>query len=150
MEARMKIREVMSENPVCCLPSDSAQAVAQIMCDHNVGLIPVVSDQQSKQLVGVITDRDLCCNVVAAGLDPKTTAIENHITQRPFTCRDGENIEKCERLMQEHQVRRVPVVDANNSVIGIVAQADLALKEKPDRLSKTMAEISKPASSSAA
>ena len=140
----MKIREVMSENPVCCLPSDTAQAVAQIMCDHNVGLIPVVNDQQSKQLIGVITDRDLCCNVVARGLDPKTTSIESHLTQHPFTSRDGENIEKCERLMQEHQVRRVPVVDGNNCVIGIVAQADLALKEKPERLSKTMAEISKP------
>ena len=121
-----------------------------MMCEQNVGLIPVVSDQQSKQLLGVITDRDLCCNIVARGPNPKTTTIQNHITQHPFTCRDGENIEKCERLMQEHQVRRVPVVDGNDCVIGMVSQADLALKEKPERLSKTVAEISKPTGTSAA
>ena len=146
----MKVRDVMSQNPVCCLPTDNAQAVARMMCEQNVGLIPVVSDQQSKQLLGVITDRDLCCNLVARGLDPKATNIQNLITQHPFTCRDGENIEKCERLMQEHQVRRVPIVDGNNSVIGMVSQADLALKEKPERLSKTVAEISKPTHTSAA
>ena len=66
----MKTREVMSENPVCCLPN--AQAVARMMCEQNIGLIPVVSDQQSKRLLGVITDRDLCCSIVARGLDAKT------------------------------------------------------------------------------
>jgi CBS domain-containing protein len=120
------------------------------MCEQNVGLVPVVSDHQSKQLVGVITDRDLCCSIVARGLDPKSTPIQNYVTQHPFTCRDGENIEKCERLMQEHQVRRVPIVDGSNSVIGVLSQADLALKGKPDRLLKTVAEISKPARPSAA
>jgi len=62
----VKIKEVMSPNPVCCVPSDSAQAVAKIMRDRNIGSIPVVIDQQSRELVGVITDRDLCCSVVAA------------------------------------------------------------------------------------
>ena len=145
----MKIREVMTENPVCCLATDKVQNVARMMCEQNVGLIPVVSDQESKRLLGVITDRDLCCSVLARGLDPKSATIESHITQHPFTCRDGENIEKCEHLMQEHQVRRVPIVDGNNCVIGMVSQADLALKEKPDRLSKTVAEISKPTRTSA-
>jgi CBS domain-containing protein len=55
----MKINEVMSPNPVCCLPSDSAQKVARIMCDQNVGSIPVVMDQESHRLVGLITDRVL-------------------------------------------------------------------------------------------
>ena len=53
----MKIREVMSPHPVCCLPTDSAQRVARIMCDHNIGSLPVVMDQESRKLVGVITDR---------------------------------------------------------------------------------------------
>jgi len=146
----MKIREVMSENPVCCTVTDSAQSVANMMCDRNVGSIPVVSDQQSKQLVGMITDRDLCCAVIAGGLDPKTTSIQKYVTTNPVTCRDGENTDKCERTMQEHQVRRVPVVDGQNHVIGIVSQADLALKGKPEHLSKTVAEISKPTRASAA
>lgn len=146
----MKIREVMSENPVCCLPTDSAQAVARIMCERNVGAIPVVNDQHSKELLGVITDRDLCCRVLAGGLDPKTTTIEKFLSQQPVTCRDGENIDNCERAMQEHQVRRVPVVDGQNHVIGIVSQADIALKAKPDHVSKVVAEISKPGRASAA
>jgi CBS domain-containing protein len=139
----MKIREVMSSNPVCCLPADSAQRVARMMCDHNIGSIPVVIDQDSRKLVGVITDRDLCCAVVADGLDPKSTAIEKFMTLNPVTCREGENVENCERLMQEHQIRRMPIVDADDHVIGIVAQADLALKDSPERVSKTVAEISK-------
>src|SRR5438876_3672518 len=139
----MKIKEVMSPNPVCCTPGDSAQMVARIMRDGNIGSIPVVIDQQSRELVGVITDRDLCCSVVADGLDPKATAIEKFMTLNPVTCREGENVENCERLMQEHQIRRIPIVDAEDRVIGIVAQADLALKDKPERVSKTVAEISK-------
>ena len=146
----MKIKEVMSENPVCCLATDSAQSVARTMCDRNIGSIPVVSDHESKQLLGMITDRDLCCSVIAAGLDPKTTPIQKFITAKPITCRDGENVDHCERAMQEHQVRRIPVVDGQDHVIGIVSQADLALKGKPEHLSKTVAEISKPTRASAA
>ena len=146
----MKIREAMSPNPVCCLPTDSAQRVARTMCDHNVGSIPVVLDQDSRKLVGVITDRDLCCSVIADGLDPKSVTIEMFMTLNPVTCREGENVENCERLMQEHQIRRMPIVDVEDHVIGIVAQADLALKDKPERVSKTLAEISKTSESSAA
>src|SRR5438876_10432215 len=146
----MKIKEVMSPNPVCCTPGDSAQMVARIMRDGNIGSIPVVIDQQSRELVGVITDRDLCCSVVADGLDPKTTTIEKFMTLNPVTCREEEDLENCERLMQEHQIRRIPIVDAKDGVIGIVAQADLALKDKSERVSKTVAEISKPAEPSVA
>jgi signal-transduction protein with cAMP-binding, CBS, and nucleotidyltransferase domain len=67
----MKIKEVMILNPACCTPNDSAQMVARIMRDRNIGSIPVVIDQQSRELVGVITDRDLCCSIVANGLDSK-------------------------------------------------------------------------------
>jgi CBS domain-containing protein len=141
----MKIREIMSPEPVCCLPGDTAQQVARIMCDRNIGSVPVVIDQQSRKLVGMITDRDLCCSVISAGLDPKTTPIEKFISPDVVTCRDGENVEKCEKAMREHQVRRIPIVDADDRVIGIVSQADVALKDKPEKISKTVADISKPA-----
>ena len=139
----MKIREVMSRDPVCCVLSDSAQTVGKILCDRNIGSMPVVVDHQSRKIVGMITDRDLCCSVIAQGMNPKTTQIGKLIVSAPVTCRDGENIETCERLMQEHQIRRIPIVDAQERVIGIVAQADLALKDTPERVSKTVAEISK-------
>ena len=141
----MKIRDMMTANPVCCVPTDSAQSVARIMCDESVGSIPVVMDQESRRLVGVITDRDLCCSVVADGLDPKATLIEKFMTLNPITCREEENVETCEGLMQEHPIRRIPIVDTQDRLIGIVAQADLALRDKPERVSKTVAEISRSA-----
>ena len=138
----MKVRDVMSSNPVCCVPEDTAQKVAQIMCDHNIGSVPVIADQQSRELLGMITDRDLCCSVIAAGLDSRTTQIKEFVSVHLVTCRDGENVDKCEKAMQEHQVRRIPVVDGENRVIGIVAQADLALKDKPEKVSQTVKAIS--------
>lgn len=141
----MKVRDVMTSNPHCCLPTDSAQKVAAQLRDHNVGSMPVVSDKDSRVLVGMITDRDLCCSVLADGLDARKTTIDKIFTRDTVTCRDGENVEKCEKAMQDHQVRRIPVVDGEGKCIGIVAQADLALKEKqPEKVQKTVTEISKP------
>jgi CBS domain-containing protein len=140
----MKVREIMTADPVCCTPEDSAQRVASMLCEQDVGSMPVVLDQASRKLVGMITDRDLCCTVVAEGLDPETTRIDRLFTMNPVSCREGENINTCEQLMQQHQVRRIPVVDREERCIGVVSQADLALKEKPEKVSKTVAEISKP------
>jgi CBS domain-containing protein len=141
----MKIREIMTPDPVCCIPEDSAQKVAAMLRDQDIGSMPVVLDQSSRKLVGVITDRDLCCKLVAEGLDPATTKIDRVFSLQPVSCRDGENVTACEQLMQEHQIRRIPVVDGEGRCIGIVSQADLALHEKPEKVSKTVAEISKPA-----
>jgi CBS domain-containing protein len=139
----MKVRDVMTSNPVCCVPSDTAQKVAQVLRDQNIGSLPVVTDQHSRMLLGMITDRDICCTIVADGRDPKSTPIGNHVSADIVTCRDGENLDNCERLMQTHQIRRIPVVDGEGRCVGIVAQADLALKDKPEKVSKTVAEISK-------
>ncbi|HKW74154.1 MAG TPA: CBS domain-containing protein [Terriglobales bacterium] len=140
----MKVREMMTHDPVCCTAEDSAQKVATMLRDQNIGSMPVVLDQASRKLVGMITDRDLCCNVVANGDDPKRTKIDRVFSMQPITCREGENIASCEQLMQEHQLRRIPVVDGEGRCIGIVSQADVALKEKPEKVSKTVTEISKP------
>jgi CBS domain-containing protein len=134
----------MTSDPVCCVPQDTARKVAQVLRDNNVGSVPVVADHESRKLIGMITDRDICCGVVADGLDPKSTPIEKYMSTDVVTCRDGDNLNECERVMQERQIRRIPVVDGEGRSIGIVAQADLALKEKPEKVSKTVAEISKP------
>jgi CBS domain-containing protein len=141
----MKVREIMTPDPVCCTPEDNAQKVAAMLRDQNIGSMPVVLDQSSHKLVGMITDRDLCCAVVANGDDPRRTKIDRVFSMKPVSCRDGENIASCEQLMQEHQLRRIPVVDGEGRCIGIVSQADLALKEKPEKVSRTVTEISKPA-----
>lgn len=134
----------MTPDPVCCIREDSAQKVAAMLRDQNIGSMPVVMDQASRKLVGIITDRDLCCNVVAKGLDPATTKIDRIFSLQPVTCRDGENVAVCEQRMREHQVRRIPVVDGEGCCIGIVSQADIALHERPEKVSKVVSEISKP------
>ena len=143
----MKVRDAMTPNPICCLMTDSAQKAAGILCKQNVGSIPVVTDHESRKLIGIITDRDLCSSVVADGLDPQTTPIEKFVSLNPVACREGENLDNCARLMQERQVRRIPIVDGEGRVIGIVSQADLALKDKPENVAKTVAEVSKRQSS---
>ncbi len=143
----MRVREVMTSDPVCCLTTDSAQHVAGILRKLNVGAMPVVTDHESRKLIGIITDRDLCCSVLANGLNPQSTPIEKSISMNPVACREGENLDDCERLMQERQVRRIPIVDGDGRIIGIVSLADLALKERPERVAKTVAEVSKPQSS---
>ena len=76
----MKVKEVMSVNPACCTPNGTAEKIAKMMCDLNVGSIPVVADEQSRSLVGMITDRDLCCRVLAYVLDSKSTKIQEFVT----------------------------------------------------------------------
>jgi len=139
----MKVQDVMSKNPSTCRPNDTAQHVAKLLKDRNIGSVPVVAD--GSRLEGIITDRDLCLGIVAEGLDPKNTTIERLVTRNPVTCHADDNLENCERVMQEHQVRRIPVVDEKMQVIGIVSQADLALKDKSDRVQQTVAKISQPA-----
>jgi CBS domain-containing protein len=137
----------MTSDPACCLATDSAQHVAGILRKLNIGAMPVVVDHESRKLIGIITDRDLCCTVVANGLNPESTPIEKVISMNPVACREGESLDNCERLMQERQVRRMPIVDGDGRVIGIVSLADLALKDKPEKVAKTVAEVSKPRSS---
>lgn len=141
----MKVGEIMTRDPVCCVLADTAQHVARMLRDDNIGAVPVVQDQNSRKLIGMITDRDLCCSIIADGRDPKITTVVNLITAGPFSCRESDDLEKCEQAMQQHRVRRMPVVDSEGCCIGIVSQADLARKAKPEEVSKTVAEISRAA-----
>ena len=143
----MRVKDVMTQHPVCCLTSDSAQSVAKALRDEDVGSLPVIADGDSHRLVGIITDRDLCCTIVAQGLDPGTTSIEAFMKPDPVSCRAEQSLDACEKLMQIHQVRRLPVVDEQRRCVGMVSQADLARLEQPDKVHRTVAEISRPARS---
>ena len=141
----MRVRDVMTQHPVCCRAGDSAQYVAKALRNEDIGSLPVVADLDSRRLVGIITDRDLCCSIVARGLDPATTTIEAYMKRNPVSCRAEQSLDACEKLMQIHQVRRLPVVDGKSRCVGMVSQADLARSEQPDKVHRTVAEISKPA-----
>src|SRR2546423_12900478 len=124
----MQCSEVMTKDPSCSLPTDSVFAAAQLMKSEDVGPIPVVSDKQTGKLEGIVTDRDLALKVVADGRDPKTTKISEVMTTDVVTCRPDDDAGKALQLMEEHQVRRIPIVDENKSLVGIIAQADVATR----------------------
>lgn len=119
------VREIMTPNPQCCTPGETALAAARMMAAGNYGAVPVV-EPQTRHLVGIITDRDITCRLVARGMDPSRTAVREGMT-RTLACLGPEaSVQDCVRLMEEKQVRRVPIVDTRGAVLGIVAQADLA------------------------
>jgi CBS domain-containing protein len=136
--------EVMTANPTCCTPHESAQQAAQLMRSENVGSIPVIENQSSKQLVGIVTDRDLALKVVAEGRAADQTHLHDVMTANPVFCRAEDDLGRALSLMAEHQVRRIPVVNDANQVVGIIAQADVALMESDSRTGEVVEQISKP------
>jgi len=145
-EHEMKCNEVMTKDLSCCLPTDTTFDAAQLMKSEDVGPIPVVSDKETKKLVGIVTDRDLALKVVAEGLDPKTTTIEEIVTTGLITVGPDDDVEKALNLMEDHQIRRIPVVDENDRLLGIISQADIATRLKePEKTAEVVQEISKAA-----
>ena len=122
----MLCSEIMTKNPEYCLPSDPVVKAAQLMKSENVGPIPIVDDKDGKKLAGIVTDRDLAIKVVAEARDPKTTAVKHVMSNDVVTCKENDDVEKALKLMEDHQVRRIPVVDNSDHLLGIIAQADVA------------------------
>src|SRR4051794_32465522 len=106
----MKTNEIMTKDPGCCVASDTAFDAAQLMKSENVGSIPVVNDNDARKLEGIVTDRDLTLKVVAAGLDPKNTKVGDVMTSSVISSGTDDNVEEVIGLMEEHQVRRIPIV----------------------------------------
>lgn len=125
----MKAKELMTTNPACCTPEATAQQVAQLMEENDCGCIPVVEDEESRFLVGVITDRDLALRGVARGRSAETP-IRELMTTDVSAVRPDDTLDRVEELMADLQVRRVPVIDEDGCCVGIVSQADLALDEE--------------------
>ena len=138
-----KCNEVMTKNPVCCLPDDIAAKVAQLMKSENIGSVPVIENEQTKKLVGIVTDRDFALRIVAEGLDAKSTKVEAVMTRKVVTCHVDDDLQKALDAMSEHQLRRIPVVDKEHKIVGIIAQADVATRvDQPEKTAEMVKEIS--------
>ena len=137
--------DVMTPNPTCVSTSDSVVRAAEIMKNEDVGAVPVVEDESSLKLVGIITDRDITINVIADGKDPHSTRVEELMSRNPITCKPDEDVQHAMDRMAQHQVRRIPVVDSKNKVMGIIAQADIATRvDLPERTANVIEDISQP------
>lgn len=146
----MRVKHVMTKNPTCCLATDKTRAVAGIMRDERTGIVPVIDNEQSQKIVGVVTDRDLCMNVVAEGRDPDAVTVQECMTALVVTCSVNDSVDRAMELMRENQIRRVPIVDAEGHVQGILSMADLVtradikLGETHDTLKKVSAPTPEP------
>ena len=140
-----KCSEVMTREPVCCEPGDSVTQVAMLMKSEDVGSIPVVDSQQDRKLIGIVTDRDLVVNVLAGGRAVDTAVVRDAMTSDPASCREDDDVKRAVELMADRQVRRMPIVDRDGRLCGIIAQADVATRVKRDDTTGELVEaISEP------
>jgi CBS domain-containing protein len=130
------IRDVMTSNPQSVDPETTVVDAARLMRDGDVGSLPVVEDGR---LTGVVTDRDITVRAVAEGKDPQSTKVADVLSQDVVTIDPQQDLDEALRLMARHQVRRLPVVEEDGRLVGIVAQADVA-EQGDDRQTGQMVE----------
>ncbi len=139
----LKCTDVMTQNPVYCLPDDMVIKAAELMKNGDIGSVIVVENEQTRKLVGIVTDRDLALKIVGEGLDAKSTTVQAVMSQDVVTCRADDDLQKALDAMAEHQLRRIPVVDNHNKILGIIAQADVATRvDQPEKTAEMVKEIS--------
>lgn len=136
------VSEIMTPEPRCCTPDSDLHEVARLMCENDVGEIPVVESEQAPRLVGVITDRDIVCRTVAEGRNPLRLLARDCMTFPCYTVSPEDTVERCCQVLEERRIRRVPVVDREGFIRGIVAQADIALKTDARRTAEVVSQIS--------
>ena len=125
----MLVKDVMSKDLTLCTPQETVVSVAKLMKVADVSAIPVVQDG-SRRLVGIITDRDIALRVVAEGRDPNVSSVGSVMSRDIVSTSPEEALERSARLMQARRVRRLPVLDEKGTIVGIVAEADVAPEMK--------------------
>lgn len=140
----MTVTSVMTPNPAYCTTATPLRDVARMMRDHDCGQIPVVDESQRP--VGVVTDRDIAMRIVAEGRDTNEATAADAMSKPVRTVTTETSLTDCVCLMEAEQVRRVPVVDANGRLAGIVSIADLALAGKQEATAEVVREVSEPSS----
>jgi CBS domain-containing protein len=136
-----KVSEVMSTDVQTISPDDTIEEAAQEMRDGDFGLVPVVEDEQ---LVGVMTDRDIAIRAVAEGKDP-STPVGEVMSEGVVWVNEDDSIEDAARIMSEHQIRRLPVVDSEQHLVGIVSLGDFAVDSSEiEPVVEALSDISRP------
>lgn len=135
-----RVHETMTADPRSISPSDSIVEAARLMRDEDIGSLPVTEDGR---LVGMLTDRDIAVRVIAEGMRPETTTVGEVFSHDPVATQPDQNLDEALHLMAQHQVRRLPVVEADR-LVGILAQADVALEESEKKTGELVESISQP------
>jgi CBS domain-containing protein len=139
----MKIMEIMTASPATCDPKTGLRDVAKMMNDNDCGEIPVVQDKRSLKPLGVVTDRDIACRSFGKGRNPSELTAGDVMTSPCVTVTAETSLEDCARVLERHHIRRVPVVDEDGRCVGIVSQADIALRADASLTAELLREISR-------
>ena len=134
------VRDAMTEDPRSIGASASVVEAARVMREEHIGSLPVTDDDQ---LVGMVTDRDITTRVVAESADPKMTSVGDVYSRDLISVEPDKDLAEALRLMARHQVRRLPVVEKGR-LVGIVTQADIALRENEKKTGQLVEAISEP------
>ncbi len=121
----MKIAELMTMDVASCSPGDSLTRAAQLMWEHDCGCVPVVD---GGKVVGMITDRDICMSTMMQGKAPAQLRVDQAMSHEVFSCAPDDSVDQASKVMQQKQVRRLPVLDGTGKLVGIVSLNDLALR----------------------
>jgi CBS domain-containing protein len=136
----MKVNELMSLRVELAAPGDSIQQAAKVMHRIDAGILPVA---EHDRLIGVITDRDIAVRAVAEGKDPKTTLVRDVMSAEVRYCYEDDEVESVAENMAELQVRRLPVVDRDKRLCGLISLADIARERRPREASEALEGISR-------
>lgn len=134
-------RDVMTPDPACCTPTTTLDQVAKMMVQNDCGEIPVID--VNDQPIGVVTDRDIVCRIVADGKNPIAYTAETCMSQPVVTVNADDPLDEVVATMEKHQIRRVPVVDERGCCAGIISQADVAWSEPLPEVGELVREVSR-------
>ena len=138
----MKVNEIITHDPEVIHPETALIEAAQKMKSMDIGILPVCDGDR---LVGVITDRDIAVRGVAQGYDPKTARVQEVMTPEVIYCFDDEDVKEAAKKMKEKQVRRLPVLNREKRLVGIVSLGDLAVRTGKEKLAGEVLErVSEP------
>jgi len=133
----MKCREMMTVNPVCCLPEDTVAQAARMMRRERVASLPVISDDRSRNLIGIVTNGDLVTKVLAESRGPNQTEVADIMTRTIFACRADDNVESAIAAMHEYGVPHLPIIDSDGCLLGIISQSDIRITHSRPLLAAT-------------
>lgn len=135
--------DIMTKDLVTCTPEDTIVDVAQLMKNEDIGPVLIVDNDDSRTLVGIVTDRDIVVKVIADGQDVNTTRVGDVMSKKLVTCRADDDVGIAMKSMAQFQLRRIPVVEDNMKLVGIISQADLATRvDAPEKTGEVVKEIS--------
>ncbi|MDX1582299.1 MAG: CBS domain-containing protein [Thermoanaerobaculia bacterium] len=134
------VRSLMTRNPASVTRDDPLHTVGRLMVEHDCGALPVVD---GKRVTGMITDRDIVTRIVAEKTDPATRRVKDAMSDGAQTIREDQPVNRAFEIMSQHKVRRLPVINENGELTGMLAQADLATESERDTaVGRTVEEIS--------